>query len=160
MATHSNILIWIIQGAWWAIVHAVTKCQMWLKQLSRQACYHHPTDTQGQRPSFPKNILPTFLPTPGAAPGLHIKFAFQQPLSWRLRHNSPYKHPYLSSDSRRPPPTQTSWSLESETKPIPYNPELLRALTPASCNCSLMSFQSIISEYRLKRGGWWEIFDS
>ena len=69
-------------------------------------------------------------------------------------HNSPYKHSYLSSDSHRAPPTQTSWSLESETRPIPYNPELLRALTPASCNCSLMSFQSIISEYRLKRGVW------
>ena len=157
MATQSKILIWRIHGAWWATVHAVTKCRIWLKQLSRQACYHHPTDTQGHRPSSPKSILPTFLPTPGAAPGLRISAATE--LETKI-HSSPYKHPYLSHDSHRAPATQTSWSLESETKPLPYNPEPLRALAPASCSCCLMSPQSTISEYILKRGVWWEIFDS
>ena len=89
--------------------------------------------------------------SPRSSHKIHISAAIE--LETKI-HNSPYKHTYLSSDSHRPPPTRTSWSLESETKPIPYNPELLRALTAASCNCSLMSFQSIISEYRLKRGGW------
>ena len=34
MATHSNILAWRIpmdRGAWWAIVHGVTKCQTGLR---------------------------------------------------------------------------------------------------------------------------------
>ena len=43
MTTHSSILAWRIpmdRGAWWAIVHRVTKSQTQLKRHSRHACIH------------------------------------------------------------------------------------------------------------------------
>ena len=35
IAIPSTILVWRMRGAWWAMVHGVTKSQTWLKQLSR-----------------------------------------------------------------------------------------------------------------------------
>ena len=88
-------------------------------------------------------------------------FTFQQPLSWRLRYTTllisiPTSHMILTD--LHPLRLPGVWRVRQSLFPIILNLWELSLLLPASC--SLMSLQSTVSEYRLKRGVWWEIFDS